>query len=88
MPNPGSLRTVGALVHVFFRSRRVKFELRLRKSMKNEGHGGPHRIFCGHFQALGGFAIALSRRLALFGWGLITEYYKTSYKHVDCSLFL
>ena len=31
MPNPGSLGTMGALVHVFFRSRRAKFELRLRK---------------------------------------------------------
>ena len=51
MPMARSLRTVGAPVHVFFRSRRVKSELRLRKSMKNEGHGGPHRIFCGHFQA-------------------------------------
>ena len=44
MPNPGSLRTVGTPVHVFFRSHRVKSELRLRKSMKNEDHGGPHRI--------------------------------------------
>ena len=42
MPLAGSLRAVGAPVHVFFRSCRVKSELRLQKSMKNEGHGGPH----------------------------------------------
>ena len=42
MPLAGSLRTVGAPVHIFFRSRRVKSELRLRKSIKNEDHGGPY----------------------------------------------
>ena len=58
MPNPGSLKTVGAPVHVFFRSRRVKSVV-----------GGPEHTNCRVLPVFFWFWLALGplSKMAPFG---------------------